>query len=142
MANTTQYAFRLPPEHITLLEKRAANLSARLGVPINRTDALKMLLDFAQKMERVRSARVEEYAEESRELPPGPARERAERARHEWETMTYERLLQLAEIQAAATAALDRVRESAKRADLDRLTDEEIAAEVRAVRRDRARRRG
>ncbi len=141
MANTTQYAFRLPPEHIELLEERAARLAQRLGVPFNRTDALKMLLDFAQKVERVRKARIASYAAQARSLPPGPDRERVQQAREDWDTMTYERLLGLAELQAVGSEAVERIRRSAKSAGLDRLSEEDVAAEVRGARQARARRR-
>lgn len=140
MANTTQYAFRLPREHIQLLDERAARLAERLGMPINRTDALKMLLEFAQKVERVRKARVADYAERANALPPGPEREAIERARDDWETMSYDRLLGFAEMQAVGSDAVARVRQVARKKGLDRLASEDIDAEVRAARRSRTRR--
>jgi len=141
MANTTQYAFRLPPEHIRLLEERAARLAQRLGVPINRTDALKMLLDFAQKVERIREARIASYTEQVRALPPGPERDLVQQARDDWDTMTYERLLGLAELQAVGSEAVERIRRSARAGGLDRLSPTDIDAEIRDARRSRTRRR-
>ncbi len=141
MANTTQYAFRLPPEHVQLLDRRAAHLAERLGVPINRTDALKMLLEFAQKVESFREARIAELAEQSRTLRPGPERDLVERAREDWETMPYERILRFAEIQALGSAAVDRVRRSARAQGLDHLTTDDIEAEIRSARLSRTRRR-
>jgi len=141
MANTTQYAFRLPREHIELLEARADRLAVRLGMPITRTDALKMLLEFAQKVERVREARIESYAEQIGSLPPGPERDRAQQARNDWETMSYERILGFAEIQALASDAVRQIRRSGRAKGLDRISAKEIDAEIRAVRRSRSGRR-
>ncbi len=141
MANTTQYAFRLPREHIELLEAHAARLAARLGVPITRTDALKMLLEFAQKVERIREARIQSYAEQIGNLPPGPERDRAQQARDDWETMSYERILGFAEIQALASDAVRQIRRAGRAKGLDRISAEEIDAEIRAVRRSRSGRR-
>ncbi len=78
------------------------------GDPCSRrsTDALKMLLEFAQKVERIREARIESYAEQIGNLPPGQERDRAQQARDEWETMSYERILGLAEIQVLASDAV------------------------------------
>lgn len=141
MANTTQYAFRLPREHIELLEERAARLAERLGVPITRTDALKMLLDFAQKVERIRKARIAQYAEQIRTLPPGSERELVERAREDWETMSYDRILGFAEMQALGGDAIERIRRSSRAKGLDRLSASEIDTEIREARRSRSRRR-
>jgi hypothetical protein len=135
MANTPQYAFRLPPEHIELLERSAARLAERLGLPVTRTDALKMLLDFAQKVERIRESRIASYTEQLADLRPGPERDRIQQARDDWDTMTYERLFRLAEIQAVATIATDEIRRSARADGLDRLSGAEIDFEIQETRR-------
>jgi hypothetical protein len=142
MANTPQYAFRLPPEHIELLERRAARLAERLGAPISRTDALKMLLDFMQKVERIRDARIASYNEHLRVLPlDDPERDRIQQARDDWEIMPYERFLNRAELLAVGSAAVDEIRRSARTRGLDRLSGAEIDAEIQEVRRSRTRRR-
>lgn len=122
MAKTAQYAFRLPPEHIELLERSATRLANRLGLSITRTDALKMLLDFAQKVERIRESRVASYTEQLAELPAGPERDRIQQARDDWGTMPYDRLLRLAELQAVGTVAVDEIRRSAHAHGLDQLS--------------------
>ncbi len=141
MANTPQYAFRLPPEHVRLLNERAESLQAALGISINRTDALRLLLDFAQKVERVRKSRIQSYREMMEKLPEGAERERAKAALDDWLTMSYERMLGLAELQATASIDVNEIRKASKEAGADRLSDSEIDAEVKSVRRSRSRRR-
>ncbi len=100
-----------------------------------------MLLEFAQKVERIREARIESYAEQIGNLPPGPERDRAQQARDEWETMSYERILGLAEIQVLGSDAIRQIRRSGRAKGLDRIPAKEIDAEIRAVRRSRSGRR-
>lgn len=140
MPKTPQYAFRLPPEHIRLLSERAERLQSTLGIQVTRTDALRLLLDFADKVEHVRAERLRGYREMMETLPPGPDRDRARAAHDDWLTMNYDRMLGLAEIQAAATLEAKQIRNAARAAGRNRLSAATIREEIRDVRKSRKRR--
>jgi hypothetical protein len=113
-----------------------------LGAPITRTDALKMLLEFMQKVERIRDARIASYNEQLQALPlDDPERIRIQQARDDWEIMPYDRFLNRAELLAVGSAAVDEIRHSARAEGLDRLPGAEIDAEIQEARRSLTRRR-
>jgi len=89
---------------------------AKLDEHRSYADALMaQLAQVGKKMERVRQARMESYAEQIRTLPKGTDRDRAQQAYDDWDTMSYDHLLGLAGIQALGSEAVERIRRAAEK---------------------------
>ncbi len=139
MATTRQHAYRLSPEHEKIIDKHARNLERITGFSVSRSDALRAILESFGRIERIREQRISSYRELLQKLEPGPERDRAQQALDDWLTMGHERMVSLAGLQAAGVWATEELRRESARRGLDRLSDDEIQAEIAAVRGGRRR---
>lgn len=140
MATTRQHAYRLSPEHEKIIDKHARNLERVTGFSVSRADALRAILESFSRVERIREQRISSYRQLLEKLKePGPERDRAQQALDDWLTMSHERMVSLAGMQAAGMWATGEIRREAARKGLDRLSDDEIQAEIAAARGARRR---
>ena len=112
------------------------------GFQVSHADALRSILESVDRVERIREQRVSSYrAEIARLDPQGPSSEleRARQALDDWLTMSRERMAGLAGLQAAGIWATGEMQREAARRGLDKMSDEEIDADIAAARRSRRR---
>jgi hypothetical protein len=140
MATTRQHAYRLSPEHEKIIDKHARNLERVTGFSVSRADALRAILESFGRVERIREQRISSYRQLLEKVKePGPERDRAQQALDDWLTMSHERMVNLAAMQAAGMWATGELRQEAARKGLDKLSDEEIQAGIAAARGARGR---
>ncbi len=144
MASTRQHAFRLSREHEKIIEREGQRLQKVTGFAVSQADALRSILESVERVERIRQQRVASYQSEVarlEKLGPGPSPEldRARQALEDWSTMSRDRMVGLAGTQAAGSWAAAELQRQAAERGLDTTTDEEIDAEISAVRRGRRR---
>ncbi len=139
MATTRQHAYRLSPEHEKIIDRHARNLERVTGFSVSRADALRAILESFGRVERIRDQRISSYRELLQKLEPGPERDRAQQALDDWLTMSHERMVGLAGLQAAGLWAKGELQRESVRRGLDKLSDDEIQAEIATVRRGRRR---
>ena len=139
---TRQHAFRLSADHEQIIDREAQRLQQVTGFQVSHADALRSILESVDRVERIREQRTSSYrAEIARLEPQGPSAEleRARQALNDWLTMSRERMAGLAGLQAAGIWATGKIQREAVRRGLDKMSDEEIDAEIAAARRSRRR---
>jgi hypothetical protein len=142
MASTRQHAFRLSREHEKILEREAERLQRVTGFAVSRADALRSILESVDRVERIREQRVATFrseVERLEKLGPSPELDRTRQALEDWSTMGRERMVGLAGLQAAGLWATGELQRQSAQRGLDKATDEEIDADIGAVRRSRRR---
>ncbi len=139
---TRQHAFRLSADHEQIIDREAQRLQQVTGFQVSHADALRSILESVDRVERIREQRTSSYRTEIARLEPqGPSAEleRARQALNDWLTMSRERMAGLAGLQAAGIWATGKIQREAVRRGLDKMSDEEIDAEIAAARRSRRR---